>query len=89
MTKPVDDLPDALKAQLSKKNTGHSGTRREQIRRLMNESPATMTIDDILVAVYRDSGEIISRRSVFNCLFVLKELKHITRVSSGLYGKRE
>lgn len=58
----IEDLPDALKKQLSKGFVeGRAGARkiREAIDNVLSEEP--MTMDDILLAVWRHSGDVLER----------------------------
>ena len=89
MTKPVDDLPDALKAQLSKgpSHRPSGGAIFTQLQRVFANGP--LSTDDILIAIYHDNGDVIKRVTLMSRLNYYIRGGHFRRVSVGMFALPE
>jgi hypothetical protein len=79
------DLPPELLAQLTKGKSRFTHTYTEQVFDIVNRVGENCSIDDVLIAVYREHGVIMKRTFVTSALYRLASKKRIGRVSHGLY----
>ena len=91
MTKPklVDELPEELKAQLTKqvhRNSGH-GFRQLQILGLLSDGP--LHINDMLIGIWRADGSITKQSTLYNALRSMRLKGSVRKVSPGVYGLPE
>ena len=88
----MDDIPKELKQQLNKKRL-----LKNKIMSLLQEAMSVtnnvgVTVDQILVAYYREYGEVVTRRSMLSHLARLKQVGKIKKINNRYvvdkYSKR-
>ncbi len=78
-TEDRSDLPQELLSQLSiKKPSG-------AVLALIESYGEPISINEIVIGVYKKTGEVYRRPGVLNTLTMLTKSKQINRVSRGMY----
>ena len=81
----LDDLPESLRAQLQVGKIGN--LEREIIALIRDELDGVANVDEILVGLYRRTGEVHERQPLANRLYRMGQAGHLTSVprKKGVY----
>lgn len=84
----LKELPDELKAQLRQKPKMalRSGSHANALLTALEQSGKPMSINDLLIAVYRTKAVVLKRQAVMHLLHTLTKNALCVRVSLGVYA---
>ena len=81
----LDDLPEALRAQLQIGKIGE--LERQIIEVIREELGGVANVDEILVGLFRQTGQVLERQSLANRLYRMGQAGHLSSVpkKKGVY----
>lgn len=81
----LEELPETLRAQLQVGKVGQ--TERDIIAIIRNDFDGVANVDEILVGLYRQTGEVFERQPLANRLYRMGQAGHLVSVpkKKGVY----